>query len=82
VRELDAETLRALAQRLVDHPEQTIARLHALVEAEEDGPRPRPEVVGPRTTADVIALLNAGVVSLAEARRYLRVNDEVEASWG
>jgi hypothetical protein len=34
------------------------------------------ESVRPESTADVVALLNAGVISLVEARRYLGLHAE------
>jgi len=40
------------------------------------------EAVRPRSTADLVALLNAGVINLAEARRYLRLRDDDEKQGG
>ncbi len=64
VREPDDEALQAVA-RMLREP----------VEA-RGGSRQRPEAVRPRTTADLVTLHNAGVITLAEARRYLRLREE------
>ncbi len=61
VRELDDEALQAVARMLRE-----------LVEA-RGGSRQRTEAVRPRCTADLVTLLDAGVITLAEARRYLRL---------
>jgi hypothetical protein len=63
VREPDNETLQAVARLL-----------HELVDAERR--RRQTEALRPQNTADVVALLNAGVITLAEARRYLRLREE------
>jgi hypothetical protein len=64
VREPDDETLQAVAQLLRE-----------LVETRGRGRR-RMEAVRPQSTADVVTLLNAGVITLAEARRYLRLRED------
>ncbi len=64
VRERDDETLQPVARMLRE-----------LVEA-RGGSRQRTEAVRPRCTADLVTLLNAGVITLAEARRYLRLREE------
>ncbi len=64
VRQLDDEALQAV-----------VRRLHELVEA-RGGSRRRTEAVMPRSTADVVTLLNAGVVTLVEVRLYLRLREE------
>ena len=75
VREPDDETLQAVAQLLRE-----------LVETRGRGRR-RVEAVRPQSTADVVTLLNAGVITLAEARRYLRLREDDktrnkgEATW-
>ncbi len=55
VRELDDEALQAVVRMLCE-----------LVEA-RGGSRPRTEAVRPRSTADLVTLLNAGVITLAGA---------------
>jgi hypothetical protein len=64
VREPDDETLQAVARLLRE-----------LVETQGRGRR-RTEAVRPQSTADVVTLLNAGVITLAEARRYLRLRED------
>jgi hypothetical protein len=76
VRELDVETLRALARMLADHPVVTLARLWDLAEARDASRQERPDDIRPRTTGDLVTLLNAGVITMAEARRYLRLQEE------
>ena len=64
VREPDDETLQAVAQLLRE-----------LVETRGRNRR-RLDAVRPQSAADVVALLNAGVITLAEARRYLRLAED------
>ncbi len=64
VRDLDDEAVQAVARMLRE-----------LVEARGRS-RQRTEAVRPRSTADLVTLLNAGVITLAEARRYLRLRGE------
>jgi hypothetical protein len=63
VREPDDETLQAVARLLRE-----------LVETRGRNRR-RVDAVRPQSAADVVALLNAGVIDLAEARRYLRLHE-------
>ena len=73
--EVDREQLEAVLRLLAEYPELTAQRLRELAEAERNGSRrgKRPEPVRPRTTAEVVALVEAKVITRAEARRYLRL---------
>jgi hypothetical protein len=71
--ELDASRYQAVAQLLVDLPELDVDRLRAL--AESNGRRRRAEPIRPRTATEVVALLEAKVVTRAEARRFLGLRD-------
>jgi ribosomal 50S subunit-associated protein YjgA (DUF615 family) len=71
--ELDAARYQAVAQLLVDFPELDVDRLRALVES--NGRRRRVEPIRPRTASEVVALLEAKVVTRAEARRFLGLRD-------
>jgi hypothetical protein len=66
----------AVVVREPDETLQAVARMvRELVEARA-GSRRRTEAVRPRSTADLVTLLNAGVITLAEARRYLLLSDD------
>jgi len=76
-----------VVRKPVDETLRAVARLlRELVEARGRGRR-RIEEVRPQNTADLVALLNAGVITLAEARRYLRLREDDktrnkgEATW-
>jgi hypothetical protein len=73
--EVDREQLGALLRLLAGYPELTPQRLRQLAEAERNGRRPRPrvEAMRPRTTGEVVALVEAKVITRAEGRRYLRL---------
>jgi hypothetical protein len=73
--EVDREQLEAVLRLLAEYPELTPQRLRELAGAERNGGRrrPRPEAVRPRTTAEVVALVEVEVITRAEARRYLRL---------
>jgi hypothetical protein len=73
--EVDREQMEALLGLLAEYPELTPQRLRQLAEAERNGARrrPRAEAVRPRTTGEVVALVEAKVITRAEARRYLRL---------
>jgi hypothetical protein len=73
--EVDREQLEALLRLLADYPELTPQRWRDLAEAERNGGRrrQRSEAVRPRTTGEVVALVEAKVITRAEARRYLRL---------
>ncbi len=73
--EVDREQLEALLGLMADYPEVTPQRLRQLAEGERGGGRrrPRAEAVRPRTTGEVVALVEAKVITRAEARRYLRL---------
>ncbi len=75
MRELDGPEFQALARLLTEHPEVTVDRLRELVETQGNRRHwsVRAEAVRPRTTADVVALLEAKVITRVEARRYLRL---------
>ncbi len=65
-----------VVRQLDDEAPQAVVRmLRELVEA-RGGSRPRTEAVRPRSTADLVTLLTAGVITLAEARPYLRLREE------
>src|SRR5438093_10288130 len=69
VTDLDAPTFQALVQLLSDHPELTVAKLRELVESQANGRgRVRVEPIRPRSSAEVVALLEAKVISRVEAR--------------
>ncbi len=71
-----AEAAAVVVRQPDDEALQAVTRmLHELVEA-RGGSRRRTVAVMPRTTADLVTLLNAGVITLAEARRYLRLREE------
>jgi hypothetical protein len=74
--DVDRERLEAVLALLAEYPELTAQRLRELGEAERNGAgrrRPRTEGVRPRTSGEVVALVEAKVISRAEARRYLRL---------
>ena len=73
--EVDREQLETVLRLLAEYPELTAQRWRELAEAERNGGRrrQRPEAVRPRTTAEVVALVEAKVITRAEARRYLRL---------
>jgi hypothetical protein len=74
--EVDREQLEAVLRLLAEYPELTPQRLRELVEGERNGAsrrRPRTEAVRPRTTGEVVAMVEAKVITRAEARRYLRL---------
>jgi hypothetical protein len=71
--ELDPGRFQAVAQLLADFPELDVDRLRALVES--NGRRRRAEPIRPRTATEVVALLEAKVVTRAEARRFLGLRD-------
>jgi hypothetical protein len=73
VREVDRETFQGVMALLAEHPELTPARLRELVDANGNGRRRRVDAIRPRTSAEVVALLEAKVITRAEARRYLRL---------
>ena len=64
VRAPDDETLQAVGQLLRE-----------LVETRGRNRR-RVDAVRPQSAADVVALLNAGVITMAEARRYLWLRED------
>jgi hypothetical protein len=74
---MDRERLEAVLELLAEYPELTAQRLRELGEAERNGVtqrrRTRTEAVRPRTSGEVVALVEAKVISRAEARRYLRL---------
>ncbi len=63
VREPDDEALQAV-----------VRMLHELVEARDGSSRPT-GAVRPKSTADLVTLLNAGVITVAEARQFLRLSE-------
>jgi hypothetical protein len=73
--EVDREQLEALLGLLAEHPELTPERLRQLADAERNGAgrRTRAEAVRPKTTGEVVVLVEAKVITRAEARRYLRL---------
>jgi hypothetical protein len=74
--DVDRERLEAVLALLAEYPELTAQRLRELGEAERNGlgrRRPRPAAVRPRSSGEVVALVEAKVISRAEARRYLRL---------
>ncbi len=72
VREVDRETFQGLTAVLA-RPELKVARLRELVNIGGNGRRRRVDAIRPRTSAEVVALLEAKVITRAEARRYLRL---------
>ena len=72
--ELDASRYQAVAQLLVDFPELDVDRLRGLIES-SNGRRRRAEPIRPRTATEVVGLLEAKVVTRAEARRFLGLRD-------
>jgi hypothetical protein len=73
--EVDRERLEALLSLPAEYPELTARRVRELVEVDRNGGRrrQRQEAVRPRTTGEVVALVEAKVITRAEARRYLRL---------
>jgi hypothetical protein len=74
--EVDREQLEAVVRLLAEYPELTPQRWRELAEAERSGGgrrRPRAEAVWPQTTGEVVPLVEAKVITRAEARRYLRL---------
>lgn len=71
-RQVARETFEALMQLLADHPELTPDRVRELIESPRR-PRPRAEAVRPRTSAEVVQLLEAKVITRVEARRFMRL---------
>jgi hypothetical protein len=76
VADVDRERLEAVLALLAEYPELTAQRLRELGEAERNGllrRRTRTQAVRPRTSGEVVALVEAKVIGRAEARRYLRL---------
>jgi hypothetical protein len=74
--DVDRERLEVVLALLAEYPELTAQRLRELGEAERSGAgrrRARAVAVRPRTSGEVVALVEAKVISRAEARRYLRL---------
>jgi hypothetical protein len=73
--EVDREQLEGLLGLLAEYPELSVQRLRQLAESERNGGRRRQRVepVRPRTTREVVALVEAKVITRAEAHRYLRL---------
>lgn len=72
VRQVDPKRFEAVMRLLGEHPDLDVEQLRAVVEAPARR-RPRPEPVRPRTAGELVALVEAGVITKAEAKRYLAV---------
>lgn len=73
-RVLDGDQFRALTELLSAHPELTADRLRDLVGSQDSKQRrSRAEAVRPRTAAEIVQLLEAKVITRAEARRFMRL---------
>ena len=74
--DVDRERLEVVLVLLAEYPELTAQRLRELGEAKRNGVgrrRARTAAVRPRASGEVVALVEAKVISRAEARRYLRL---------
>jgi hypothetical protein len=72
--ELDRHRFEPMVQLLTDFPELEVDRLRGLVES-SNGRRRRAEPIRPRTATEVVGLLEAKVITRAEARRFLGLRD-------
>ena len=73
-RVLDGDQFRALTEVLSEHPELTADRLRELIRSQDTKQRrSRAEAVRPRTAAEIVQLLEAKVITRAEARRFMRL---------
>ncbi len=70
--DVDRTTFQAVMQLLGEHPELDVDQVRAMVEQPPSRRRPA-EPIRPRTAGDLVALVQAGVITKAEAKRYLRV---------
>lgn len=73
VREVDRETFQGVMALPANHPQLTVARFRELVETNGNGRRRRVDAIRPRTTGEVVALLEARVITRAKAWPYLRL---------
>jgi hypothetical protein len=73
VRTVDRQRFEAVMRLLVDHPELDVDRVRGLVEGPAPARRSRRELIRPRTAAELVSLVQAGLLSKAEAKRYLDV---------
>jgi hypothetical protein len=74
-RQVDRLTFEAVMRLLADHPELNVDQLRALVERGPSGTRRSRSVerIRPRHTGELVALVEAGLLSKAEAKRYLDI---------
>lgn len=71
-RQVSPEMFQGVMRLLADHPELTPDGVRDLVDA-RGRRRPRAEAIRPRSTAEVVQLVDAKVITRAEARAYLRL---------
>lgn len=72
VRQVDPRRFEAVMRLLGEHPDLDVEQLRAAVEAPARR-RPRPDPIRPKTAGELVALVEAGVITEAEAKRYLAV---------
>lgn len=71
VRAVDRQRFEAVMRLLADHPELDVDRVRGLVDGPAPARRSRRELIRPRTAAELVSLVQAGLLSKAEAKRYL-----------
>jgi hypothetical protein len=72
VRQVDPKRFEAVMRLLGEHPDLDVEQLRSAVEAPARR-RPRPEPIRPKTAGELVALVDAGVITKTEAKRYLAV---------
>ena len=72
-RSIDRQRFEAVVRLLADHPELDVERVRGLVERPAPARRARRELIAPRSAAELVSLVQAGLLSKAEAKRYLDI---------
>ena len=70
---IDRQTFQKLAQLLQEHPEVDVDRLRELIEGGGRKRRPAAELIRPKSAGELVALVEAGILTKAEARRFMRL---------
>jgi CTP:molybdopterin cytidylyltransferase MocA len=71
VKTVDREKFEAVMRLLADHPELNVETVRALVE--RPAQRRRTEKIRPSTARELVDLVGSGLLTKAEAKRYLDV---------